>query len=295
MSKGKLLKWGLPVVAALVAVVVFGYLKFFAWNPERQKLARINTHKITVAQFGRELAKYPSPYQEMLKEDPRQLLEQLVLKEVLLQEARRLGLRSEASKGEDPEVTQVHALLQKEVLDKVKVTPEEVEALYKEHKDQLGKKPMTELSPLIEAAIRDAKGKEKMEEYITSLKRQAKVEIDEQRLQAMAAPVPKTNTGEEFKQALKSGKPVLVDFGANTCMPCRQIRPILQEISREYNGKAQVLIIDVYQYKDLAQEYRVQAIPTLIFFDKTGKEVFRHMGAWDKSSIEGKLKDAGAV
>jgi thioredoxin 1 len=78
-------------------------------------------------------------------------------------------------------------------------------------------------------------------------------------------------------------------------MPCRQIRPILQEIKQEYTGKATVLVIDVYKYKELAGEYRIQVIPTLIFFDKSGKEVFRHMGAWDKASMVGKLKEAGAV
>lgn len=78
-------------------------------------------------------------------------------------------------------------------------------------------------------------------------------------------------------------------------MPCRQIRPILKEIKQEYTGKAHVLIIDVYKFKELAGEYRVQLIPTLIFFDKTGKEVFRHMGAWDKASIVNKLKEAGVV
>jgi thioredoxin 1 len=104
-----------------------------------------------------------------------------------------------------------------------------------------------------------------------------------------------TNTKDEFNQAMKSVKPVLIDFGANSCVPCRQIRPILKEIGKEYSEKAKVLIIDVYKYQDLAREHRVQLIHTLIFFDKGGKEVFRHAGAWDKDSIAGKLKEAGAI
>ena len=56
-----------------------------------------------------------------------------------------------------------------------------------------------------------------------------------------------------------------------------------------------MLIVDVYKFQDLAQEYRVSLIPTLVFFDKGGKEVFRHVGAWDKASIVGKLKEAGAA
>jgi hypothetical protein len=98
----KHLKWAIPVLAVAVGVLVFGYLKFFAWNPERQKLAVINDRTITVAQFDRELAKVPSPFQEVFREEPRQYLEQIIMKEVLLQEARRLGVKADpAAKGED--------------------------------------------------------------------------------------------------------------------------------------------------------------------------------------------------
>lgn len=292
----KHLKWILPVVAVVAGVVVFGYLKFFAWNPERQKLAMINDRKITVAQFEREIAKIPVPFQEVFKEEPRQFLEQLVLKEVLLQEARRRGVKSSpGAQGEEAELSFIQNLLKKEVLDKVEVTPREIEEVYKEHRDRMGKKPLKEVSPMIEDAIREIKGKEKTEEYIASLKNRANIEIDEERLKKITALPPITNTKEQFFQALKSGKSVLVDFGSNSCMPCRQIRPILKEIEKEYADKAQVLVIDVYQYQDLAREYRVTLIPTLIFFDKGGKEFFRHVGAWDKGSIVAKLKEAGAA
>ena len=78
-------------------------------------------------------------------------------------------------------------------------------------------------------------------------------------------------------------------------MPCRQLRPILKDIAKEQSGKAEILIIDVYKFKSLAAEYKIQVVPTLIFFDKTGKEVYRHMGAWDKDSIVKKLAEIGAA
>jgi len=289
-------KWLLPAVGIIVVGAVFGYLKLFTWNPERQKLAMVNDRVITVGQFGREIAKVPAPYQAMLKEEPKDFLEQLILKEVLLQEAIRQGVKGDPSaKGEEAEMALILSLLKKEVLDKVKVEREEVEEIYRQHRDQVGKKSLAEVTPFIESAVREVKGKEKMMEFIFSLKKQAKIEIDEKRLRAIAVAVPSTNTGEELKKALLSGQPVLADFGANSCVPCRQIRPILKEIGQEYSGKAHVLIIDVYQYPDLAREYRVQLIPTLIFFNGSGKEIFRHLGAWDKASIINKLKEAGAA
>ena len=292
----KHLKWIIPVVVVVLAISVFAYLKLFAWNPERQKLAQINTRTISVAQFGREIEKVPSPYKEMLQEDPKQFLDQLVLQEILLQEAERQGVKSDANaKPEEKDSSQIQNLLKKEVIDKVKVDKEEIEILYKEHQSKMGKKRLDEVAPVLEELIRDAKGKEKIEEYITSLREKAKVEIDETRLKGVTAVAPDTNTSEEFNKAIKSGKPLLVDFGANNCVPCRQLRPILKDIGKEQSGKAEVLIIDVYKFKSLAAEHKIQVVPTLIFFDKTGKEVYRHMGAWDKESIVKKLAEIGAA
>jgi thioredoxin 1 len=292
----KHLKWLIPVAVAALVVCVFGYLKLFAWNPERQKLAQINTRTISVAQFGRELDKIPSPYREMLQEDPKQFLDQLVLQEILLQEAERQGVKGDANaKPEEKDSSQIQNLLKKEVIDKVQVNKEEIEILYKEHQSKMGKKKLDEVAPLLEELIRDAKGKEKVEEYITSLREKAKVEINESRLKEVTAVAPDTNTSEEFNKAIKSGKPLLVDFGANNCVPCRQIRPILKEIAKEQSGKAEILVIDVYKYKSLAAEHKIQVVPTLIFFDKTGKEVYRHMGAWDRDSIVKKLAEIGAA
>lgn len=111
---------------------------------------------------------------------------------------------------------------------------------------------------------------------------------------AQTASEPVTNTEQDLKIALISGKPVLVDFGSNKCIPCRQLRPILKEVEKELAGKAHVLVIDVYNFGRLAREHRVQLIPTLIFFDSSGKEVFRRMGVWDRDSIIKKLKENGA-
>ena len=104
-----------------------------------------------------------------------------------------------------------------------------------------------------------------------------------------------TNTGEELKKALLGGKPVLVDFGSNKCIPCRQLRPILKEVAQELSEEAHVLIIDVFEYRVLAREYRIQLIPTLVFFNRSGKEVFRRSGVWDKTSIVRKLKEARTI
>ena len=94
-------------------------------------------------------------------------------------------------------------------------------------------------------------------------------------------------------QALVSGKPTVIDLGARTCIPCKKMAPILEGLSQEYRGKANVLFIDVHDDQPAAQKFRVQMIPTQIFFNAQGKEVKRHTGFFDKAEIINELKAAG--
>ena len=71
------------------------------------------------------------------------------------------------------------------------------------------------------------------------------------------------------------------------------MRPVLKEVRTEYSEKAKILIIDVYKNQNLAQEYKVLMLPTLVFFDSKGKETFRNVGIMEKEKIIGKLKEIG--
>ena len=108
----------------------------------------------------------------------------------------------------------------------------------------------------------------------------------------MAAELPSSNNAA-IRAALASGKPTVADFGARTCIPCKKMAPILEELNRELKGKANVTFTDVWATPDLAQDYRIQMIPTQIFFDAKGKEVKRHMGFIDKADMLKELKAVG--
>lgn len=105
------------------------------------------------------------------------------------------------------------------------------------------------------------------------------------------AELPSANNAA-LRAALSSGKPTVADFGARTCIPCKKMAPILEELNREQKGKANVLFTDVWASPTLAKEYRIQMIPTQIFFDAKGKEIKRHMGFMDKQEILKELKAA---
>lgn len=96
-----------------------------------------------------------------------------------------------------------------------------------------------------------------------------------------------------IRAALMSGKPTVADFGARSCIPCKKMAPLLEELNLELQGRANVLFTDVWAAQSLAQKYRVQMIPTQIFFDTSGKEMKRHMGFMSKDDILKELKAAG--
>jgi thioredoxin 1 len=71
---------------------------------------------------------------------------------------------------------------------------------------------------------------------------------------------------------LKSyGLPIIIDFGADSCIPCKEMAPILKALNEEFRGKAIIKFVDVWKYQDLAQGYPITLIPTQIFIDKEGK------------------------
>ena len=97
-------------------------------------------------------------------------------------------------------------------------------------------------------------------------------------------------TSTSLKQVVSNGKPTLAEFGRGICIPCKEMKPILEELSIEYKGKLNVVIVEVDDNVDLTRQFGIMMIPTQIFLDSDGEEVFRHIGFYPKEEIIVQLK-----
>jgi len=98
-----------------------------------------------------------------------------------------------------------------------------------------------------------------------------------------------------FEKIPLKGMVTMVDLGAKSCIPCKMMAPILEKLERVYEGKAAIVFIDVWKHRGQAKRFRIRAIPTQIFFDKQGKEIYRHVGFMSEKAIVKQLKKMGVV
>ena len=94
-------------------------------------------------------------------------------------------------------------------------------------------------------------------------------------LQAQSTPLPSPGTG----------RVTMIDLGATECIPCKMMAPILEELKIRYTGRADILFIDVWKNPVQAKVYGIHTIPTQVFLDRNGREVYRNIGFMDKKRI----------
>ncbi|HAC21131.1 MAG: thioredoxin [Tannerellaceae bacterium] len=95
-------------------------------------------------------------------------------------------------------------------------------------------------------------------------------------------------TDANFQELLESGKPLVVDFWAEWCGPCRMISPIIDELATEYEGRVNIGKLNVDENDDVVSEFGIRNIPAILFF-KEGKLVDKQIGATQKANIAAKI------
>ena len=220
-----------------------------------------------------EISKASPQMQAQLKKNAFFVLEDMATRKLLvvLAKAKTPEQKKDAPVSVERELIQKYL---KEVVAKVEVSDSEVTEFYQNNKDACGGATLAQVKDQLRQYVLQEKQQQAVNEHIRTLGQRMLLEVSaawtkEQSILAMDNPVDK---------ARASGKPSLVDFGSTGCRPCDMLAPILETLKEKYAGKLNVLFIHVGQEQILASRYGIQTIPAQVFFDKNGKEVFRHIG-----------------
>lgn len=114
---------------------------------------------------------------------------------------------------------------------------------------------------------------------------------DDQDKPAQTKAMDSKRSKDELAGASTLPLPRMVDLGADKCVPCKMMAPILVDLRKEFEGKVKVDFIDVWEDPNPGRQYRIRVIPTQIFFDAQGKELFRHEGFYSREEILAKWRE----
>jgi thioredoxin 1 len=102
-----------------------------------------------------------------------------------------------------------------------------------------------------------------------------------------------SDVDDVLAQAKKDGKVVMLELGSVGCIPCEQMKPVMAQLSDSYQGRLEIIFIDVKKDKEAARRYRVYMIPVQVFLDRDGREFHRHVGFYPYAEIASVLRNAG--
>jgi thiol-disulfide isomerase/thioredoxin len=170
------------------------------------------------------------------------------------------------------------------------VGDDEAKAFYDKNKDMIGEATFDQAKDQIKQYVLSQKQQDAVNAYIAATGERYGIDVDK----AWTAKQYSAAMDNPIDKARKSGKPTMVDLGADGCRPCDMMAPILESLKKDYAGKANVLFVHVRKEQILAARYGVQSIPVQVFFDRDGKELFRHVGFFPKDQIVAKLAEMGA-
>jgi thioredoxin 1 len=226
--------------------------------------------------------------QPQLKKNAFFVLEQTATLKLILAEAKAEAAKSGkgTSQKNDQTIIQDYLLT---LVKNVNVSDAEILGFYSDNKEMLGGATLSQIKPQIEQLLLQQKQQELINEHIRTLGQRIQIEISAVWLKVQAA----LALDNPLDKARASGKPTFAELGASGCIPCDMMQPILEALRKKYGEKLNIIFVHVGQEQILGARYGIQAIPVQIFFDKNGKEFFRHIGFFPQQEVEMKLSEMG--
>jgi thioredoxin 1 len=240
-------------------------------------------------ELNEEIAGADKQMQPKLKKNAFFVLEQMATFKLLLAEASAAAAKS----GDDISQKNEQAIIQdhlRSLMKTLEVNDEEIVKFYNDNTEMFGGASLVQVKPQIGQFLLQQKQQKFVNEHILTIGRRTPIEISAPWLKVQAA-LAKDNPVDK---ARSNGRPSLIDFGSTGCVPCKMMEPILETLREKYRDKVNILFINVGEEPILASRYGVQSIPIQIFFDKSGKEIFRHVGFFPQDQIETKISEMGS-
>lgn len=249
------------------------------------ELLRAGDIVITKTMIDQQIAELPEEVRKQADMFLFHILESIAMEEILMREV--FGEHRDETDEEKLQAVVTDYML--EVVGDIEVTDDEIETFYNENREMMPDISLEQLSSGIAGHLRQQKEETAWEEHIRGMGRRVPITLSEVWTTQQADRMK----GNPVDRARASDKPVLVDFGADWCAVCRQLKPVIAAVEEKYGDQAAIVNIDVDEHQFLANRYGVSGIPLLIFFDKDGKEVFRHTGFMSEELIVERLKELG--
>lgn len=279
---------GKSVVSAYPGLASAGLTHAKLANLPKGTLLKAGGLTISEKELAEESARAPREVQQQLRRNGFFLLEQIATRKLVLQAA-----KEEAAKaGKDVSVAEDRDLIQAylgKAVGKVAVSDQEVADFYRSNRDMFGGADLDAVRQQLGQYLLQQKQQEAVARHVETIGQRMPIEVSE----SWTAEQAVLGRDNPVDKARASGKPSLVDFGAKGCRPCDMLAPILEALKTKYAGKANVLFVSVREEQVLAARYGVRSIPVQVFFDRDGKEVFRHVGFYPQDQIEKKLAEIG--
>jgi len=244
--------------------------------------------RITAAELDAALAAMATEIGEQSSDAGFFVLEQMATRPLVLRAARQYVSDSNLDLGDKSDAAILGAY-QRKMMEGVKVTDAEVAAFYEANKDMCGGSPLDQIKDGLRQFVTQQKQQEAVREHVRTLGQRTPIRVSA-KWAAQQSALAKNNAVD---QARASGRPSMIDFGADGCRPCDMMTPILESLRTKYADKANVLFVHVRKKPVVGARYGVVSIPTQVFFDKTGREVFRHTGFYPQADVEKQLKTMG--
>jgi thioredoxin 1 len=250
-------------------------------------LLRAGSVTITAQHVDGEIAKIPASLRAQFEGSRLSALERLAVERLLAAEAEQWA-RATNRAAKETEAARLQAYLGS-ISAAEGVADADVRRFFEDNKDGFGGAGFEQVRSQIASYLLRQKHEQAQQQYVNTLSERVSIEV--------AGPWVRTQyrrlTNNPVDKARLSGQPSLVDFGAEGCVACQTMSPILALLEDGLKGKANVLFVDVRKEQALGARFEVMTIPLQVFFDRSGKEVFRHVGVFPEQQIRAKLAELG--